>query len=143
MKIFRILIVLMALVSGFYACVNKENETRDNAIDSTLQTSATAILESKLSELNAQSGQVIVMEVQTGQIKALVGLERKDSADYQPCENFSVQQPTGLMQGVSLLAALETGKVKMSDRVNVGNGIYVCKGDTVFEIGRASCRERV
>ena len=117
MKIFRILIVLMALVSGFYACVNKENETRDNAIDSTLQTSATAILESKLSELNAQSGQVIVMEVQTGQIKALVGLERKDSADYQPCENFSVQQPTGLMQGVSLLAALETGKVKMSDRV--------------------------
>ena len=53
----------MALVSGFYACVNKENETRDNAIDSTLQTSATAILESKLSELNAQSGQVIVMEV--------------------------------------------------------------------------------
>ena len=73
------------------------------------------------------------MEVQTGQIKALVGLERKDSADYQPCENFSVQQPTGLMQGVSLLAALETGKVKMSDRVNVGNGIYVCKGDTVFD----------
>lgn len=127
MKIFRILIVLMALVSGFYACVNKENETRDNAIDSTLQTSATAILESKLSELNAQSGQVIVMEVQSGQIKALVGLERKDSADYQPCENFSVQQPTGLMQGVSLLAALETGKVKVSDRVNAGNGIYVCK----------------
>ena len=27
-------------------------------------------------------------------------LERKDSADYQPCENFSVQQPTGLMQEV-------------------------------------------
>ena len=68
MKIFRILIVLMVLASGFYACVNKENETRDNAIDSTLQTSATAILESKLSELNAQSGQVIVMEVQSGQI---------------------------------------------------------------------------
>lgn len=133
MKIFRILIVLMVLASGFYACVNKENETRDNAIDSTLQTSATAILESKLAELNAQSGQVIVMEVQTGQIKALVGLERKDSADYQLCENFSVQQPTGLMQGVSLLAALETGKVKMSDRVNAGNGIYVCKGDTVFD----------
>ena len=37
------------------------------------------------------------------------------------------------MQGVSLLAALETGKVKMSDRVNVGNGIYVCTGDTVFD----------
>ena len=133
MKIFRILIVLMALVSGFYACVNKENETRDNAIDSTLQTNATAILESKLSELNAQSGQVIVMEVQTGQIKALVGLERKDSADYQPCKNFSQAHESALIQPISILAALESGKVKMSDRVNVGNGIYVCKGDTVFD----------
>ena len=117
-----------------WACQPNQHKIKSNsAIDSTLQTSATAILESKLSELNAQSGQVIVMEVQSGQIKALVGLERKDSADYQPCENFSVQQPTGLMQGVSLLAALETGKVKMSDRVNAGNGIYVCKGDTVFD----------
>ena len=116
------------------SCQSKQQATEAvSSIDTTLQTSATAILESKLSELNAQSGQVIVMEVQTGQIKALVGLERKDSADYQPCENFSVQQPTGLMQGVSLLAALETGKVKMSDRVNAGNGIYVCKGDTVFD----------
>jgi hypothetical protein len=32
MKIFRILIVLMALVSGFYACVNKENETKENLL---------------------------------------------------------------------------------------------------------------
>lgn len=116
------------------SCQSKQQATEAvSSIDTTLQTSATAILESKLAELNAQSGQVIVMEVQTGQIKALVGLERKDSADYQPCENFSVQQPTGLMQGVSLLAALETGKVKVSDRVNVGNGIYVCKGDTVCD----------
>lgn len=116
------------------SCQSKQQATEAvSSIDTTLQTSATAILESKLSELNAQSGQVIVMEVQSGQIKALVGLERKDNADYQPCENFSVQQPTGLMQGVSLLAALETGKVKMSDRVNAGNGIYVCKGDTVFD----------
>ena len=124
---------LIALIILFIQVSCQPIAEHISSIDSTLQTSATVILESKLSELNAQSGQVIVMEVQTGQIKALVGLERKDSADYQPCENFSVQQPTGLMQGVSLLAALETGKVKVSDRVNVGNGIYVCKGDTVCD----------
>ena len=28
-----------------------------------------------------------------------------------------------MLQGVSLLAPLETGKVKMSDRVNAGNGV--------------------
>ena len=97
-------------------------------IDSTLQTNATAILESKLSEINAQSGQLIVMEVQTGQIKALVGLTKKDSTNYQPCENFSVWQSTGLMHPISLLAALETGKVKLSDKVDTGNGIYQVHG---------------
>jgi len=128
MKVFRILIALIVLSTGFYSCTNKENRTRDNAIDSTLQTNATAILGSKLSEINAQSGQVIVMEVQTGQIKALVGLTRKDSANYQSCENFSVWQSTGLMHPISLLAALETGKVKLSDKVDTGNGIYQIHG---------------
>ena len=52
------------------SCQSKQQATEAvSSIDSTLQTSATVILESKLSELNAQSGQVIVMEVQSGQIK--------------------------------------------------------------------------
>ncbi|WP_195545586.1 penicillin-binding transpeptidase domain-containing protein [Bacteroides finegoldii] len=128
MKVFRILIALIVLSTGFYSCTNKENRTRDNVIDSTLQVNVTSILEEKLSEINAQSGQVIVMEVQTGQIKALVGLTRKDSTNYQPCENFSVWQSTGLMHPISLLAALETGKVKLSDKVDTGNGIYQVHG---------------
>ena len=128
MKVFRILIVLIVLSTGFYSCTNKENRTRDNVIDSTLQVNVTSILEEKLSEINAQSGQVIVMEVQTGQIKALVGLTKKDSTNYQPCENFSVWQSTGLMHPISLLAALETGKVKLSDKVDTGDGIYQVHG---------------
>jgi len=64
------------------------------------------------------------MEVQTGQIEAMVGLERKDSANYQPCENLPQKQALGLIQPLSILAALETGKVKLSDTVDVGNGIY-------------------
>ena len=114
---------------GLVSCQSKQQATGTvSTIDSTLQTNATAILGSKLSEINAQSGQVIVMEVQTGQIKALVGLTRKDSANYQSCENFSVWQSTGLMHPISLLAALETGKVKLSDKVDTGNGIYQIHG---------------
>ena len=128
MKVFRILIVLIVLSTGFYSCTNKENRTRDNVIDGTLQVNVTSILEEKLSEINAQSGQVIVMEVQTGQIKALVGLTKKDSTNYQSCENFSVWQSTGLMHPISLLVALETGKVKLSDKVDTGDGIYQVHG---------------
>ena len=81
-------LLYISLVIGV-SCQSKQQITAPvPTIDSTLQTNATAILESKLSEINAQSGQAIVMEVQTGQIKALVGLTRKDSTNYQPCENF-------------------------------------------------------
>ena len=121
-------LLYISLVIGV-SCQSKQQITAPvPTIDSTLQTNATAILESKLSEINAQSGQAIVMEVQTGQIKALVGLTKKDSTNYQSCENFSVWQSTGLMHPISLLAALETGKVKLSDKVDTGNGIYQIHG---------------
>ena len=102
-----------------------------STIDSTLQVNTTSILEHKLSEINALSGQVIIMDVQTGHIKALVGLTRKDSATYQPCNNFSIQRPTGLMNPISILTALETGKVKLDDAVDTGNGIYSYKGGVI------------
>ena len=103
----------------------KQKDTQTSTtIDSTLQVKATSILENKLTELNALSGQVIIMKVQTGHIKAMVGLERKDDANYLPCENFSQAHESALMHPISILAALETRKVKLSDMVDVGNGIY-------------------
>lgn len=123
---FLLPLTLLVIISS---CQSKQQEDKQvSTIDSTLQVKSTSILENKLSEINAQSGQVIIMEVQTGQIKALVGLTKKDSANYQPCENFSVQRPTGLMHPISLLAALETGKVNLSDKVDVGSGIYSIHG---------------
>lgn len=120
---------LLLLVAGFSSCLN--NKSENTVIDSTLQVKATSILEDKLTELNALSGQAIIMEVQTGHIKAMVELERKDSANYQSCENFSQAHESALIQPISILAALETGKIKLTDTVDVGDGIYICKGDTI------------
>lgn len=121
------------VLSILTSCKFKQQEAKQQTptIDSTLQVKATSILENKLSELNALSGQAIIMEVQTGHIKAIVGLERKDSANYQPCENVSQTYESALMHPISILAALETGKVKLADTVDVGKGIYICKGDTI------------
>ena len=122
---FIALIILFLLVS----CQSRQQVTENiSTIDSILQVNVTSLLENKLSELDALSGQAIVMEVQSGQIKALVGLTKKDSTNYQSCENFSVWQSTGLMRPISLLAALETGKVKLSDKVDTGDGIYQVHG---------------
>ena len=118
---FIALIILFLLVS----CQSRQQVTENiSTIDSILQVNVTSLLENKLSELNALSGQTIIMEVQTGHIKAMVGLESTDSANYQPCENFSQAYESALIHPISILAALETGKVKLADTVDVGNGSY-------------------
>ena len=121
----RISILLSCMITMIACNSTKQKDTQTSTtIDSTLQVKATSILENKLTELNALSGQVIIMKVQTGHIKAMVGLERKDDANYLPCENFSQAHESALMHPISILAALETKKVKLSDMVDVGNGIY-------------------
>ena len=123
------IITILLLFCSLSSCKHKLNQDKQfNIVNTTLQYKATSILESKLSELNALSGQAIIMEVQTGLIKAMVGLERKDSATYQTSEKLPQTQTLGLIQPLSILAALETGKVKLSDTVNVGNGVYSNNG---------------
>lgn len=120
-------IILLCCITTIIACSpTKQKVEQVSTIDNTLQTKVDSILENKLSEINALSGQVIIMKVQTGQIKVLIGLERKDSANYLPCETKAHE--SGLIHPISILAALETGKVKLSDMVDTGNGIYSVHG---------------
>ncbi len=120
-------LILLSSIATLMACnPMKHNVEPVSTIDSTLQVKVDSILQDKMAEINAHKGQVIVMEVQTGQIKAMVGLERKDSANYVPYEYTS--QPSGLVKTISVLAALETGKVKLSDVVDTELGICDVNG---------------
>ena len=105
MSMRKTLFILLNIVC--FSCT----QTKQSTIDTTLQTKVNSILQNKMSEINAISGQAIVMEVQTGEIKAMVGND--------------VSQESGLIRTASLLAALETGKVKLSDTVDVGEGVYM------------------
>ena len=97
----------------------------DSTIIPELQSAADSLLNAELTEINGLQGQVIVMEVQTGEILAMVGLERNYEGKYQPCQNFTYQQELGsLMKTASLLVALETGKADLSDIVDAGEGIW-------------------
>lgn len=95
-------------------------EQSSTTIDSTLQIKIDSILQNKLSELDATFGQIIVMEVQTGEIKASAGTEIKP-------------QESGLIRTASLLAALETKTVHLSDTIDVGNGILTIGKDTLLD----------
>jgi len=126
MKHLLILLSVLLLAS----CHNKAEEMV-STIDSKLQTEVSSILENKLKEYDAQMGQVIVMESQTGRIKALVGIERKDSAQWQETDEFCKPQPTGLFTTMSMLAVLESGKVRLGDTVDTGNGMLTIDGDVI------------
>ena len=116
-KIFYIITLAILLIS----CNSNNSKTKQvSTIDSTLQVSVDSILQNKLSELNATVGQVIIMEVQTGGIKASVGSD-------------SILQESGLVRTASFLAVLETKAVKISDTVDVGNGGLAIGKDTLCD----------
>lgn len=96
-----------------------------------LQAATDSMLNAQMTEIgNCLQGQVIVMEVETGEILAMVGLERKYDGTFQPCKNFAYQQELGsLTKTASLLASMESGKVKLDDVVDAGNGLYKVEHD--------------
>lgn len=93
------------------------NSAKQSTIDSVLQFTVDTILKNKMAEINATSGQAIVMEVATGEIKAMVG--------------SGLSQESRLIRVATLLAMLESGKVSLEDTVDAYYGIYQMK-DTVL-----------
>ena len=115
------LFLLMGWALLLVACNsnNKATEGRVSSIDSVMQSKVADILAERQEYFGAKSGQVIVMDVQTGEILALVG--------------EAALQESGLVHTASLLAALETGRVKMSDSVDVGNGVYAVGDANLYD----------
>ena len=96
-----------------------------------LQECVDSLLNEKLMEIGGLQGQVIVMEVQTGEILAMVGLECDFEGKFQPCKNFAYQQELGsLMKTASLLTLFERG-IDSSYVVHTGNGIWGVDDDWV------------
>ena len=105
-----------------------------STISPALQHAADSLLNDKLTEINGLQGQVIVMNVQTGEILAMVGRERNFEGKFQPCQNFAYQQELGaLTMTVSLLVGLESGKAHLSDVVDTGNGVWQIDDDRIMK----------
>jgi len=127
------LVTILAIGGIYYASSSKQPEKiksgkiiGEPTIIPELQTAVDSILKEQMTEIgNCLQGQAVVIEVQTGEILAMVGLERNYEDKFQPCKNFAYQQELGaLMHTVSLLAVLETGKARLSDVVHTGSGVW-------------------
>ena len=96
-------------------------------IDVHLQDVAHAALTRQLVANNAEWGCAIVMEVQTGYVKAIANLSlNPTSGTYEESLNYAIAQavePGSTMKLASLMACLDEGLIELNDSVETGNGI--------------------
>ena len=81
----------------------------------------------KLQEINAEFGVAIVMEVKTGDVKAIVNLEKCVDGKYREIQNHAVTdlvEPGSVFKTASLITALEDGVCDTSFTIPTGNGIW-------------------
>ena len=96
-------------------------------INVSMQDLAERSLEQELKEINGNVGVAIVMEVHTGDVKAIVNLEKCDDGEYREVRNHAVSdllEPGSVFKPASLLVALDDGVVDTLCRVETGNGVW-------------------
>ena len=97
-------------------------------IDLRIQDIAHSALEKQLIHFEADHGSVLVMETETGKIRAMVNLRKEgkdDDVKYVDAYNYAIKdatEPGSTFKTVSLLAAMDDGFIDESTTVNVGNG---------------------
>ena len=135
------ILVAIAILIGFGLYLNQPSngavkiKTRKKMGEPTivpeLQAAVDSLLNAQMIKIgNCLQGQAIVMEVETGEILAMVGQERNYEGKFVSCNNFAYQQELGsLMMTPSLLAVLESGKMDLNDYVHTGTGVIAVDDD--------------
>ena len=103
-------------------------------IDIQLQDQAEEALRRELISDSADHGSLIVMEVKTGYIKAMVNLGRTKKGSYEEIFNYAIgesNEPGSTFKLASFLVALEDGKVDLNTMINIGNGTVYFSGHKI------------
>lgn len=100
-------------------------------IDVSMQDLAERSLIEELKEINANVGVAIVMDVPTGDIKAIVNMEKCFDGEYREIHNHAVSdllEPGSVFKPASILVALDDGVVDTTYHVDTGCGIWQMYG---------------
>ncbi len=113
-----------------------------STIDVSMQDICESALREKLKEVDAEFGLVILMEVQTGDVKAMVNLVRdpKEAGQYRESLNYSIgsaMEPGSTFKTASIMVALDDGEISVDDVVDTGCGLYNFYGRYMKDAGWA------
>ena len=105
-------------------------------LDVNLQDVTEAALLKALEFHQADYGTAIVMEVKTGEIKAMSNLSRNTNGKYAERYNYAVGQqgltePGSTFKLATMIALLEETNISLSDSIDTGNGEYKFYDNTV------------
>ena len=96
-------------------------------IDVGMQDLSERALVEKLKEINGNVGVAIVMEVKTGDVKAMVNMTKCADGNYYEIKNDAVSdllEPGSVFKPASLLVALDDGVVDTTYTVDTGCGVW-------------------
>ena len=112
-------------IGGRYESVT-EIEAKDGldvvtTIDANLQDLVENALLDITAKRNAKWGCCILMETQSGAIRAIANLDRDAEGEYYEAQNHAVQrvEPGSTFKTIALVAALDDGKIDIDDTVSV------------------------
>jgi cell division protein FtsI (penicillin-binding protein 3) len=128
--------LMQKIAGGVWRPINDENEVEPKdgsdlytTLDINIQDVAENALLKTLTKNNASYGCAILMEVKTGEIKAIANLTRngKDSSSYNYSENLNyavgyATEPGSTFKLASYLAVMDEFGVNLEETIKVGNG---------------------
>ena len=120
------------IANGQWKPINDNNEKEPTAgfdlhttINVNIQDIAHKALLQQLEDFEADHGTVVVMETNTGDVKAIVNLGRTSKGTYYEKLNYAVgeaHEPGSTFKLMAMIAALEDGVVDVNDWIKTGNG---------------------
>jgi Cell division protein FtsI/penicillin-binding protein 2 len=100
-------------------------------IDVGMQDLAERAIIEELKEINGEMGVAILMEVKTGDIKAIVNMSRGSDGEYHEAVNNAISyrcEPGSVFKTASFLVALDDGVVDTSFVIHTGSGVMNMHG---------------
>lgn len=124
--------LMQKVAADVWRPINDENEVEPKdgsdvytTIDVNIQDVAENALLKALVKNDASHGCVVLMEVKTGEIRAIANLTRTDSGMYSERLNYAIgyaTEPGSTFKLASMLAAMDDGYIDLDDKFYVGNG---------------------
>ena len=119
----------------------KDGKDIITTIDLNIQDVAEKALLKQLKAHGARHGTAVLMEVETGEIKAIANLQRDEDGRYWESYNFAVGEstvPGSTFKLVSLMIAMEDGYIDIDDIIDTGNGEISFYGKKLVDSGDES-----